>query len=171
MLESNQLHPAFKAGALPNELISSKNEVCCMCLSYMVASLGVEPSPPRVWAWWLNRLSCQRYVEGALCARTPFSLLVSIEKAWEYSFQIATSLTTLLFSRCFHLLLVSNAHACLFTTPAQGSGLARKPLTNTYSIIFPLPSLRPALGCYANIVSIQSNIWCLWHHISLIAYH
>ena len=97
-------------------------------------------------------------------------LLVRLIGTWDYSSSFATSLVTLCVSHFIHFLLESNAHACIFVIPPQELQVCDLPLTNAYSIIFPLPTLRAALGCYANIVSIQSNIWCLWHHISLIAY-
>ena len=143
-------------------------------LKSLVARLGVEPSPRGLWDPWLNRLSCQLYVRGSTECGEPHVPPFSLGKKWEIlrlQFLIATSLVTLCVSHFIHLLLVSNAHACIFVVQPQEPQVCDLPLTNAYSIIFPLLALRATLGCYANIVSIQSNMRCLLHRISLIAYH
>ena len=75
----------------------------------------------------LTYCSTPQYVRGSTKCGDRTFLLFLYGKKWEnlrLQFLVATPLMTLCFSHFIHLLLVSSAHACLFTTPAQGSGSA-----------------------------------------------
>ena len=94
---------------------------------FVVAGCGVEPPTFSLWDWRANHCSTPQYVRGSTKCGDRTFLLFLYGKKWEnlrLQFLVATPLMTLCFSHFIHLLLVSSAHACLFTTPAQGSGSA-----------------------------------------------